>query len=47
MYDDFNSMDYSDARDDMMDMFEKLLQDKTLVFAGNNTPFDKASSITP
>ena len=30
MFDDFNSMDYSDARDDMMDLFEKLLQDKTL-----------------
>lgn len=30
MFDDFNSMDCSDARDDMMDLFEKLLHDKTL-----------------
>lgn len=30
MFDDFNKMDYSDARYDMMDLFEKLLQDKTL-----------------
>lgn len=30
MFDDFNSMDHSESRFDMMDLFEKLLQDKTL-----------------
>ncbi len=30
MFDDFNRMDDSETRDDMMDRFEKLLQDKTL-----------------
>lgn len=30
MIDNFNCMDYSESRFDMMDLFEKLLQDKTL-----------------
>lgn len=30
MFDDFNRIDDSEARDDMMDLFEKLLQGKTL-----------------